>query len=107
MMGCGGVNTWAPQSRIWSEAAIGQDAEGRILLVFARTPWPMHTFVEHARVTGAVRLQHADGGPPAQIAWRDGDRVQGLVGSYETGVAERDDDVTAWPIPNLLGVVAR
>lgn len=107
MMGCGAVNTWAPQPRIWSEAAIGQDAEGRILFVFARSPWPMHTFVEHARVTGAVRLQHADGGPPAQIAWRDGDRIAGMVGTYETGVAEGDEDVTAWPIPNLLGVVAR
>jgi hypothetical protein len=109
MLGCAGENVWAPQPRAWSEAAIGEDADGNTLFVFARTPWPMHEFVEHVRGLGlgVTRLQHAEGGPPAQLAFRDGARVAELVGSYETGVQEDDTNATAWAVPNLLGVVAR
>jgi hypothetical protein len=109
MLGCGGENVWAPQPNAWSEAALGEDADGNTLLVFARTPWPMHEFVERVRGLGigVTRLQHAEGGPPAQLAFRDGARVAQLVGSYETDVRENDGNGTAMAVPNLLGVVAR
>jgi hypothetical protein len=109
MLGCDGANVWEEQPRRWSEAAIGQSADGDILFLFARTPWSAHTFVEHARGLdlGLVRLQHADGGPPAQIAWRDGDAIVGLVGSYESDVRENDLRVDAVAVPNLIGVRAR
>ncbi|MES2638320.1 MAG: phosphodiester glycosidase family protein [Myxococcota bacterium] len=109
MLGCDGANVWEEQPRRWSEAAIGQSADGDILFLFARTPWSAHRFVEHARGLdlGLVRLQHADGGPPAQLAWRDGDRIVGLVGSYESDVRENDLSVDATDVPNLVGVRAR
>ncbi|MDP2317342.1 MAG: phosphodiester glycosidase family protein [Pseudomonadota bacterium] len=108
MLGCQG-NVWEEQPRRWSEAAIGQDADGRVLFLFARTPWSAHTFVEHARSLdlGLTRLQHADGGPPAQLAWRDGGATVGLVGSYETDARENDSRVFAVAVPNLVGVRAR
>lgn len=28
-------------------------------------------------------------------------------GSYETDFNENDDNATAWPLPNIIGVVAR
>ena len=30
-----------------------------------------------------------------------------LIGSYETGFLENDDNARAWPVPNVIGVVRR
>jgi hypothetical protein len=109
MVGCNGENTWAEQPRAWSEAAIGQDDHGRILFLFSRTPFTAHAFVDHVLGLGigVTRMQHGDGGPPAEMAWRNGAAVEELVGSYESDVAEHDQNTTAQDLPNLLGVVAR
>ncbi|MDP2306562.1 MAG: phosphodiester glycosidase family protein [Pseudomonadota bacterium] len=109
MLGCDGANVWEEQPRRWSEAAIGQSANGDILFLFARTPWSAHAFVEHARglELELVRLQHADGGPPAQVAWRDGAATVELIGSYETDSRHDDLRVDAVAVPNLVGIRAR
>ena len=46
-------------------------------------------------------------GPPAQMFVRVGDVERELVGSYETGVRQDEGNVTAWPIPIVLGVRRR
>lgn len=56
---------------------------------------------------GIVAAQHLDGGPPAQLYVRAGDVERELVGSHETGVREDEGNVTAWPIPNVLGIRRR
>lgn len=112
MLGCRGENTWRPSDARWSEAALGGDRAGHLLLVFARTPWPMQEFINHVRqlpMPGAgnrvVHLQHADGGPPAQLAYRDGDTVKSLIGAYERFFPEQDLATVAPVLPNLLTVV--
>jgi hypothetical protein len=100
-----GENRWAPQKRRWSEAALGEDGEGRILLVFARSPSSMHDLARDllGAGLGLVALQHLEGGPEAQLYVHAGALEIDLVGSYETGFYESDDNQRAWPVPNLLG----
>ncbi|MBK7047194.1 MAG: phosphodiester glycosidase family protein [bacterium] len=104
-----GDNRWQRQDRRWSEAALAEDAQGRILFVFCRAPLTMHDFNEAllGLGIGVVAAQHLDGGPPAQMFVRVGDVERELVGSYETGVRQDEGNVTAWPIPIVLGVRRR
>lgn len=104
-----GENRWKPQEKKWSEAALGEDAAGRILLIFCRSPYSMHDLNDEllALDVDLVAAQHLEGGPEAQLYVRYGDFEMELVGSYETGFNENDGNRTAWPIPNVLGIRAR
>lgn len=106
MLSCTGSNVWSDQPRQWSHAVIGMDAEGRLLLIHARSPWRTHDFVAmlQALPLSLVRLQYAEGGPEAQLFVRAGGREVELIGSYETGFYERDDNDRAWPVPNVIAV---
>ncbi len=106
MLSCTGSNVWSDQPRQWSHAVIGMDTAGRLLLIHARSPWRTHDFVEvlQALPLSLVRLQYAEGGPEAQLFVRAGGREVELIGSYETGFYERDDNDRAWPVPNVIVV---
>jgi len=109
MLGCDGANTWAEQPRRWSAAAIGLDAQGRVLLIHVRSPYAMHDLIDMLRALPLelTRLQYAEGGPEAQLAVRAGGEEYEFVGSYETGFLESDSNVLALPVPNVLGVRRR
>lgn len=102
-------NRWHRQDRRWSEAALAEDARGRILLVFCRAPLTMRDFNKAllGLGIGVVAAQHLDGGPPAQLFVRAGDVERELVGSYKTGMRENRDNIWARPIPVVLGVRRR
>ena len=104
-----GIDMWPPQERRWSEAALGEDAAGRILFVFSRVPLSMHDFNERllASDLGIVAAQHLEGGPEAQLYLRVGQTEHEWFGSYETTFREDDTNAAAWPIPNVLGVRRR
>ena len=104
-----GDNRWQRQDKRWSEAALAEDAQGRILFVFCRAPLTMHEFNEAllGLGLGIVAAQHLDGGPPAQLYVRAGDVERELVGSYETSVRQDEGNVTAWLIPIVLGIRRR
>jgi hypothetical protein len=99
-------NRWSPQPRKWSEAALGEDAEGRALLIFCRMPLAMHDFNQLllSLPLDLVSAQHLEGGPEAQLYVKHGDFVRECVGSYETCFLPNAANETAWPIPNVLGV---
>ncbi|HTW92919.1 MAG TPA: phosphodiester glycosidase family protein [bacterium] len=101
-----GDNRWSDQTKIWSEAALGEDDQGRALLIFCRSPYSMHDFdqILLSLPLGLVCAQHLDGGPVAQMYVAAGGREVELVGSYETRMHESDANQTAWPIPNVIGV---
>jgi len=104
-----GTNQWPPQQRRWSEAALGEDADGRMLLIFCRAALPMHDLNEallNAGI-GIVAAQHLEGGPEAQLYLHVGDLEHEWFGSYETSFREDDGNAAAWPIPNVLGVRRR
>ncbi|HXD84363.1 MAG TPA: phosphodiester glycosidase family protein [Rudaea sp.] len=104
-----GINQWPPQERRWSEAALGEDRDGRILFIFSRAPLSMHDFNERllASDIGVVAAQHLEGGPEAQLYMHLGEAEHEWFGSYETSFREDDTNAAAWPIPNVLGVRRR
>ncbi len=102
-----GVNVWRPKTRKWSEAALAQDRQGRLLFLFCRSPYPLDRWnaLLLRLPLGIVRAQHLEGGPEASLSIS----VPGLhlhrAGSYETGFHENDRNRAQWPLPNVLGVV--
>ncbi len=109
MLSCDGRNVWSQQPKQWSHAAIGVDGDGRVLFVHARSPWSTHDFIDHLRALplDLKRLQYAEGGPEAQLFVGTEAMEVELVGSYETGFYESDDNARAWPVPNVVGVTRR
>jgi len=104
-----GTNRWSKQEKRWSEAALGQDRQGRMLFVFCRSPYTMRD-LNLALLDlniGLVAAQHLEGGPEAQLYFRAGGQELELYGSYETSFYERDDNPEPWPVPNILGLRPR
>lgn len=105
----GAQNVWARNDRRWSEAAVAQDAQGRILFLFSRSPMTMFEFNERLKALPLqlTRAMHVEGGPEASLSIRAGKAPADLCGSYETLFRLDDGNERQWPIPNVLGVVAR
>jgi len=104
-----GENRWSAQPRRWSEAALGEDADGRVLLIHSRAPFSMHELnrlLLDAGI-GLVAAQHLEGGPEAQLCVRAGATELELVGSFETGFREDEGNTVAWPVPHVLGLRPR
>lgn len=104
-----GINVWKQQDRKWSEAAIGEDKKGRILFIFRRAPMSMHDINEKLLKSdiGIVAAQHLEGGPESQLYLKIDNFELSYCGSYETSFNENDDNSSAWPIPNIIGIKAR
>jgi hypothetical protein len=104
-----GLNQWGKQTRQWSEAAVGEDGEGRVLFIYSRSPFSMHDLNQEllAAGIGVVAAQHMEGGPEAQLYVHAGEAELEMFGSYETSFKENDQNEMAWPVPNVIGVRPR
>jgi hypothetical protein len=104
-----GLNQWPQQQRKWSEAALGEDREGRVLFIFSRSPFTMHDLNQEllAAGIGLVAAQHLEGGPEAQLYFHVGKVEREMFGSYETAFRQDDSNAKPWPIPNVLAVRPR
>lgn len=102
-----GENRWQPQPKRWSEACLGEDAQGRMLWIFSRAARSMHDLNELllSLPLDLVAAQHLEGGPEAQL-WVSPTRLQ-EVGSFETGFSEHDLNRSPWRVPNVLGIRPR
>jgi Phosphodiester glycosidase len=101
-----GENRWQQQEKAWSEAAIGEDKQGRALLIFCPVGMTMHDFNELMLKLpiGLEAAQHLEGGPEASLYLKCGDLEVKGIGSYETGFREDDSNNSFWPLPNVLGM---
>jgi hypothetical protein len=101
-----GINVWSQSARRWSEAAIALDGDGRILLLFCRSPFSMYDFnaLLQRMPLGVVRAMHVEGGPEASLSVRGPGIALDLAGSYETGFRASDGNDHQWPLPNVLVV---
>lgn len=106
MLGCAGENVWEPRDQEWSHAVIGQDSRGRMLLIHSRSPWSTHDFIDllSGLPLDLVRLQYAEGGPPAQLFVNAAGQLHELVGMSRT---PGDDSSRPVAIPNVIGVRER
>jgi hypothetical protein len=102
-------NRWQQQPKKWSEAALGEDSSGHVLLLFSRQPASMHDFNEHVLQLpiDLVAAQHMEGGPEASLYLSKGDFVFAGMGGYETGFSENDSNYTFWALPNVIGIRER
>lgn len=109
MMSCQGHNVWSQQPRLWSIAALAQDEAGRILFLHARSPLSVHDFIAavQALPLSLTRAMYLEGGPEATLYVNAGGVEIERFGSYETGFNENDDNSSAWPLPNVIGVLPR
>lgn len=101
-----GENRWSQQDKKWSEAALGEDSEGRALFVYSRFPFSMHDLNQTLLRAGIdlVALQHLEGGPEAQLYIHLGNYQLEICGSYETDFNENNANLASWPIPFVIGV---
>ncbi len=103
-----GKNRWGASRKKWSTAAIGLDRRGRVLLIHCRSPYPVQALAD-ALLAAPLELKGAmyvEGGPEAQLyVHANPDDERELIGSYETGFHEADDNRAAWPIPNVLALM--
>jgi len=104
-----GENRWESQDRRWSEAALGEDREGRALFIFSGEPLTLNRLIDAllALPLGLVAAQHLEGGAQAQFVVAAGGQTIELVGSYEGIFPAPDPKRPAWPIPNIIGIRKR
>jgi hypothetical protein len=104
-----GENRWDPQQRRWSEAALGEDREGRALFIFCAEQVPLDRLIDAllALPIGLVAAQHLEGGSQAQLFVEAGGLTIELAGGYEGTFPAPDPQRPARPIPNVIGVRAR
>ena len=97
---------WSQQPRRWSEAALGVDGQGRVLMLFCREALPMAELARRllAAPLDVHGIMHMEGGPEASLSIHVSGLDLDLCGSYETGFREDDTNADQWPIPNVLGV---
>lgn len=104
-----GEGRWSQQPKRWSEAALGEDSQGRILFIFCRTAYSMHELNEIllSLPIDLMCAQHLEGGPEAQMFIKTGEFEAQYAGSYETGFFEDDRNKFQWRVPVIFGLRAR
>lgn len=104
-----GVNRWEQREKRWSEAALGEDHSGNILLIFSRIPMTMHDFnnLVLSLPIGLQCAQHLEGGPPASLYLHHNGVEIARTGIYGADCSSENSDSLFDPLPNVIGVVKR
>jgi len=109
MVDCHRSNRWSRQAKKWSMVVLGEDAQGRALFIFTRSPFPVHDFIDLllSLDIDLAKAMYLEGGPEASFYLKSGGRSVQRFGSYETGFLESDENDHYWPIPNVIGIRAK
>ena len=109
MISCDGKNVWGRQPAKWSILAVGTDAEGRVLLMFCRSQYAVHDFIDIllSLPISLKKAMYLEGGRPASLYLAAGDVKLERYGAWEPGFEEMDSLRFGLPIPNVLGIVKR
>ena len=102
-------NRWSVQDKKWSVSCLGMDRERNVMMIFCRSPYPMHTFIDIllGLPIDLYNAMYLEGGAPASLYVDLGTSVIMEVGSYETHFNESDDNTEPWPIPNVIGITQK
>ncbi len=109
LLDCEGHALPWPNRRRYSAAAIGGDAEGRVVLVHSRTPYRMEVLSRmlESMHLGIRGLAYMEGGPEASLVVAHPRARVSETGSYEDGFMENDDNHAFWDLPNVIGFAPR
>ena len=101
-----GSNRWTQQDRRWNEAALGEDKQGRVLLIYSRSRLSMHDFNELilSLPIDLVSAQHLEGGKEAQLYINHPKHTREIINSFDNPFLGQSSKLKAWPIPNVIGV---
>lgn len=98
-------NRWKEQSKKWCEAALGQDADGNILIIYSLKPMTMHHFnaVLLELPINIMSAQHLEGGPPASLYFSHNGRTIHFNGGEENTEERSAAKSISLPLPNVIG----
>lgn len=106
MVDCNQKNRWSQQNKRWSTVAIGKDKKGNALFIISRSPYTVHDFVDIVLQAplNLYNLMYLEGGPEASFYLNHATKQKAVMGSYETGFNENDENNLFWEIPNVIGI---
>ncbi|WP_420265987.1 phosphodiester glycosidase family protein [Candidatus Magnetominusculus dajiuhuensis] len=109
MISCTNKNVWAQQQSAWSIAAVGKDKNGNVLLLFSRSPYTVHDFIDivMSLPISIASAAYLEGGRQASLYISAKDTEIEKIGGYGTDYDEGGTFQTAWPIPNVIGIVKK
>ena len=100
-----GENRWKKQNEKWSEAALGQDADGNMLFIYSRRPVSMYDFNQALLrlPINIVCAQHLDGGPHASLYFSHNGETYNYHGAA-TITDDSNDVIQGIILPNIIGI---
>ncbi|MBF0319690.1 MAG: phosphodiester glycosidase family protein [Nitrospirae bacterium] len=109
MASCTGNNVWQQQQATWSISAIGKDKSGNMLLLFSRSPYTVHDFIEiiMSLPISIASAAYLEGGRQASLYISTKDVDIEKAGGYGSNYDENSTFQSAWPIPNVIGIVKK
>ncbi len=108
MISCSGQNVWSPQDSKWSTAAVAMDSEGKMLVIFGKTPVPVHELVEILRSLplSLKSAMYLEGGPQASLYLNTPKMTVERNGVWE-GFEQKGAFQFSLPIPNVIGITRK
>ncbi len=106
MISADGRNVWQKDHKMWSEAALGEDKDGNILLIHCRSPYTMNDFISEIMKLpiDIEKMMHLEGGWEASLVVDFLDNKIKKVGSFESNWNESDGNDRFYHLPNVIGV---
>jgi len=102
-----GENRWSRGGKTWwSEAALGEDKDGRILFLYTQASFKMYDLNNRLLELplDLVSAQHLEGGLPAQIYFNYEDVEIEFHSGHEVDFSREKNPVTGLGIPNVIGI---
>lgn len=102
-------NRWNEENRRWCEAALAQDREGNVILIYCRTPLNMKT-LNNALLSLPVNIecaQHLEGAQPASLYFSAKGITKHFAGTSEMKFDASGQAVNATALPNVIGFSRR
>ncbi len=109
MVSCTGANVWTPQPRQSSLAAIGIDAQGRVLFIHSSALLSTHDQIERLLrlPIDLKRCMYTEGGSEAQMFIRAGGREYSYGAELYAALAFDGGPPRTPRVPNVIGIVRK
>ena len=105
VMDCKKKVVWVQDQKKWSMCLLCTDEDRNVLFVHCRSPYTVHNFMKQLLqlLPNINRAIYLEGGPESSLYLDTEKEKLSLMGSYETGFWENDNNNRLWPLPNVIG----